>query len=336
LNKNLPAPPLAGQAKGALKSAAEFVGTNTPGIDAGSGAGVNEAGNVASAVGSWPNGPTVPTAVSQDLTFASSALGGAADLYQLGKGLKQTPQAYRTMNDPNATRAAQYEAEQKFKSGLIDHGTQLVDAASQATNIAGTVVGGTVAQAAPFLGAFVSAGVTGQAGKRAWEAKSQRDALDKTLGSLNDTSLPEYSKLRDSAVYARGQMQKRFERQTAGAVGAAASTVGGGLVGGSLLAGPAAPALAAGGAVGMAAGSTVAGGLTAVKVVHNLQKRATDQLGVDRTYHADNLMNLLGNQDPTTRQFAEQIVGNIGLNPDDLRSDPEKGKKLLQDQLSSW
>jgi hypothetical protein len=83
------------------------------------------------------------------------------------------------------------------------------------------------------------------------------------------------------------------------------------------------------------AGGAVATGVSVKQGLHYVQKQWAGTLGKERDQQANNLWNLLGSQDPASRQYAEDIVTSIGLDPNTVRSDPTNGRKILFQQLKS-
>jgi hypothetical protein len=261
------------------------------------------------------------------------------------------PGQLRTWKNPNASPAEQELAKKGLKSGLINGTAAGVDLGNQVSTFAQNFGG--AANVAPGFSATVGAMTTVQSGAGAVDAHQKLNALNDTLKSLDygnadnpnrqaaddihRNSPIAYQKLNDATTFAVNQMERKRLNAGAGAVSGAVTTVGGVLTATGIAAGPGAVMTAVGGG-----GSALLG---LKKAAHYIQKGANGQVGNLREGHAKNLMDSLGLQPPRPddnrtraqeKRYAEQIVRALGLNPNDLRTNPEAGQKLIEDQLASW
>jgi hypothetical protein len=353
LNKPQPAIPRGAQAKEALQSAANFVSNNTPDVAGGSNSGVADASAVASAASAL--GVSVPNSVSLGTGVTAAGSSALSDIRSLFNAGKEMPENWHQMKG-GATDAAQAKGKREFKEGLVNHFAEVVDLGAQGTSVAGqfvstaSVAGANLAGAIPILGAGVGLIMGTKSAVRLAQAKTSRDQLDKTLDDLNriqnilqsDNATADYQNLFQAATFARGQMQKKFVVNSVGVAGATATTTGGIAAGAGAI--TINPVLAGAGVVVGAVGTTVSTTLGGYKAARNVYKRGTNRLGVDRELHAHNLMGLLGNQSPNAndngpaawrQRYAEQVVRDIGLNPDVLRTDPNIGEGEIQTALKS-
>lgn len=317
------------------------VASNNPGVDGGSEVPFSLA-NAGASIAKAHNSSQVPGAASQTLGTIPGVLSGLGDAADLVSQAKRLPGVWRERMGQDSSAAERRAAGDRLKSGAYQAGTDVTDLGQQTTGIASSLAQNAgaaahLAQAAPILGAVVSGAVAGRATYRSSEAFSRRHELEATLREIPAGA--EHDSVRNAAQYAADQMGKRGRRQRIGAAGAVVSTAGAGLA--------AAGAFGAGigavpGAAVAAAGASVSAGLTGYKALHYVQKKRGGTRGQERMEHAGNLWNAMNrtgedsNGGQSVKAHAEKVVRNLGLDPEHLGRDEQRGRAEIAEALKSW